>query len=146
MRRALIFIVLGVSSCVPGIGGGCQSRIAEKVVEKAVESSVSKEGGKLDLNFGSVPKEVRGLLPPGYEVKVSVRDEKEGGYFVAGVVRNTTQQKLEEFYTKKLGQPDLRSTTGSQLLLHWKEEGVGVAINGKSGSIEVIITRRAGTI
>ncbi len=140
MRKLIMIPLFAVLSCVPGLGDGCQRQMTKKIVERTLETSAAKEGGKVDLDFSEAPREVRDLLPPDYEVKISAKDEKGGGYFVAGIAKNTTQQKLEEYYTKRLGQPDLRSTVGNQLLLHWDKAGVGVAINGKSGNLEVIVT------
>ena len=123
-------------SCMPG---GCQQKVAEKVVEKSVEA---RTGGKVDIGTGGdvkVEGEMKKMLYPG--AKVDMTYETMGKEAVVMRTRDDPQ-KVMDYYVKKFGSPSVRAKQEDGIFMSW-ENGVVLMI-GKEGNWTTVALTKGG--
>ncbi len=132
MRKFVPILFLLSLSCMPG---GCQQKVAEKVVEKAVESQT---GAKVDIEAGGgvkVEGELKEVTYPG--AKVDVTYEAEGKRAVVMKTKDDPQ-KVMDYYVKKFGPPALKAQQEDGIFLSW-DNGMTVMISREGGWTTVAV-------
>lgn len=126
-------VVLSLS-CMPG---GCQQKVAEKVMEKAVETQT---GAKVDIGTGGnveVEGEMKGMLYPG--AKVDMTYETMGKKAVVMRTKDDPQ-KVMEYYVKKFGPPSVKAKQEDGIFLSWNN-GVIILIGEEGDWTTVALTK-----
>jgi len=115
--------------------GGCQQKVAEKVVEKTVEIQT---GEKINIGTDVDLGELEDLVPSNAKITsmFEVRDSKQVAYVV-----KSSPNEVVNFYVEKLGSPSLKMTTQEGMMLAWEKKEIGVLINKGDEGTTVVLTK-----
>ncbi|NPB03890.1 MAG: hypothetical protein GXO39_05700 [Thermotogae bacterium] len=132
MKRWMLLLMVLFTSCMPG---GCQQKVAEKVVEKTVEIQT---GEKINIGTDVDLGELEDLVPSNAKITsmFEVRDSKQVAYVV-----KSSPNEVVNFYVEKLGSPSLKMTTQEGMMLAWEKKEIGVLINKGDEGTTVVLTK-----